>query len=281
LSSRTEESKKLISITFTLIFSKTMNCYKNKYHPMIILLYHSNMLSPEQMALIPPTTKSNWRKFIHQDYFGFEMVKDYIEDFDYIKEVLTKKHLKRAMKFACSLSDGYSNLIQEIEGSKKLIKKHKEQITYSIQRMAKYGKITVSDASRLFGVSKDWFYRHRKFKPCSESYSGKCFRQYPNQLTAKEVISIESIVLNPENQKKTKTTLFFNSIRKGLIVCGMSTFFKYADIVGYQKPEKAKNNKRKVGFRATRPFEWLHVDVTYVQTQNDGVQYVAFIKDNY
>jgi hypothetical protein len=86
------------------------------------------------MAPIPPTTKNNWRKFNHQDYFGFEMVKDYVDDFNYIKEILTKKHLKRAMKFACSLSDGYSNLIQEIEGSKKLVKKHKEQITYAIQR---------------------------------------------------------------------------------------------------------------------------------------------------
>jgi transposase InsO family protein len=39
--------------------------------------------------------------------------------------------------------------------------------------------------------------------------------------------------------------------------------------------------KRKKGFRASRVFEWLHVDITLVQTVNDGVQRVAFVKDNY
>jgi hypothetical protein len=33
--------------------------------------------------------------------------------------------------------------------------------------------------------------------------------------------------------------------------------------------------------RASRVFAWLHVDITLVQTVNDGVQRVAFVKDNY
>lgn len=258
-----------------------MQHYKTRYHPMIILLYHSKMLSPEQVKCIPRTTRNNWNKFSHENYFGYDIAKDYIEDFDYMKDVLTNKHLKRGMKTMCAMSYGYKDIIANIEGNKKLLRKHREDITFSIERMAKHGHLKIKDACKLFGVSRDWFYRHREQKSCSKSLLSKCFHQYPNQLTNNEVSKIENIVTNPNNFGKTKTTLYFDSIRKGIIVCGLSTFFKYADLTGYKKPKKKVKNSRPEGFRANKPFEWLHVDVTHVQTQNEGVQYVAFIKDNY
>jgi transposase InsO family protein len=239
------------------------------------------MLSEEQKAVIPRTTKQRWDDILHEDYFGYEMVKDYIADFDHIKEVLTNKHIKQGIRFMCALSSGYRDVVSKIEGNKKLLRGNAENITYSIQRFAKYGNLKLNDACRIFGVNRDWFYRHRKKKMCAKSILGRCFKQQSNQLTLEEVAMIESIVSDPDNRGKRKTTLFFGAMRKGLIACGISTFFKYADLVGYQKPKKTETEKRAKGFRATRPFEWLHVDVTHVQTQNDGVQYVAFIKDNF
>lgn len=239
------------------------------------------MLSEEQKAVIPRTTRQRWDDILHEDYFGYEMVKDYIDDFDHIKNVLTNKHIKQGIKFMCALSSGYRDVVSKIEGNKKILHENAENITYYIQRFAKYGNLKLEDACRIFGVNRDWFYRHRKKKPCQKSIIGKCFKQHPGQLTLEEVATIESIVSEPENRRKTKTTLFFGAMRKGLIACGMSTFFKYANLVGYQKSKKTETEKRAKGFRATRPFEWLHVDVTYVQTQNGGIQYVAFIKDNY
>ncbi|MGV6862632.1 MAG: hypothetical protein ACWA41_12745 [Putridiphycobacter sp.] len=46
-----------------------MSHYKNNYHPLIILLYHSNMLSIEELNKIPRTTKRNWNKFNNTDYY--------------------------------------------------------------------------------------------------------------------------------------------------------------------------------------------------------------------
>lgn len=255
--------------------------YKRRYHHLIPILYISDMLSEEQKSLIPRTTRQRWNELRHQDFFGYEIVKDYIADFDHIKEVLTNKHIKQGIRFMCALSYGYKDVIGSIENSKKTLREHSEKITFAIDRFTRYGNLKRSDACRLFGVSRDWFYRHRKKKTCQKSIIRKCFKQHPNQLTLEEVSAIESIVSDPENRRKTKTTLFFGAMRKGLITCGLSTFFKYADLVGYQKPGKNATEKRSKGFRATRPFEWLHVDVTLVQTQNDGVQYVAFIKDNF
>jgi hypothetical protein len=244
-------------------------------------MYHSRMLSPEQISQIPRTTRNDWDHFLHQDYFGYEIAKDYIADFDYMKDVLVNKHLKIGVKTMCALSYGYKDVLSYIEGSKKLLRDHSKNITFSIKRIARYCNIKLSDASALFGVSRYWFYRHRERKRCAKSTLGKCFTQYPNQLTTEEVNTIQAIVSNPENRSKTKVTLFYNSLREGLISCGLSTFSKYANYVGYVKFKKPKKEGRAKGFKATRPFEWLHVDVTHVQTIIDGVQYVAFIKDNF
>jgi len=171
--------------------------------------------------------------------------------------------------------------LNKIDGNKKLLREQSNNISFSIERIAQKANIKITDACKVFGVSKDWFYRHRKKNNCSKSILDKCFHQYPNQLTFKEVSKIEKIVTQQENFGKTKTTLYFDAMRKKLIACGLSTFFKYADLVGYQKFKKKKSKHRPPGFRATQVYEWLHVDVTHVQTQNDGIQYVAFVKDNY
>jgi ACT domain-containing protein len=155
-----------------------------------------------------------------------------------------------------------------------------DDITYSIKKVATLTDIKLSDACKLFGVSRDWFYRHRNSKTCSQSLLKKCFKTHPNQLTQSEVHTIESVIHQSDNFGKTKTSLYFDSIRKGMITCGKSTFFKYADILGFKKFKK-KFQKRKEGFKAQFSFQWLHVDVTHIQTQKDGVQYVAFVKDNF
>src|SRR5690554_7708639 len=143
----------------------------------------------------------------------------------------------------CTMSYGYRDLISKTEGNKKLLRKHSKNITFSIERIAKKGNINISNACKLFGVSRDWFYRHRVKKMCDKSIIKKCFWQYPKQLTLKEVSKIEEIVTHQDNFGKTKTTLYFDAMRKKLIACGLSTFFKYADLVGYQKRQKKKNKR--------------------------------------
>jgi transposase InsO family protein len=248
---------------------------------MIILLYHSNMLSPEQLAQIPRTTQYNWKNFQHEDQFGFEMAQRYIEDFDHIKAVLVSKHLLRATKFMCTLSSGYKKVMADVEGSKKLARRHAKDVTYSITQLVRLGKMKVTEACRLLGVSKDWYYQHREKVACKASKIGKCFRQYPNQLTMHEVAVIESIVTDPNHYGKAMRTLYYDAIRNKNVTCGPSTFSKYAKICGYKKRGKAERKQRKKGFRASRAFESLHVDITLVQTKNDGVQRVAFVKDNF
>lgn len=239
------------------------------------------MLSPEQLSLIPRTTKNEWKEFKHFNYYGYEIAKDYIADLDYIKDVLTNRHLRYGMRFMCTLSYAYRDVISTIENNRKLLRENAEKITHSIRRLSKLGKIKIADACAIYGVSRDWFYRHRAKRVCNSSKIKRCFRQYPNQLTIAEVQKIENIIHDNQNIGKTKTTLYYDSMRRGLITVGKSTFFRYANLLGYKKSSAKKLNKKYKGYLASRPFECIHVDVTHVHTTTDGIQYVAFIKDNF
>jgi len=248
---------------------------------MVILLYHSNMLSQEQLSQIPRSTLHSWKKFQHEDYYGFEMVKDYVADFNDIKQVFQRKYLHRSLKFVCLMSNGYQDVIKHVEKKNWVLREHAKSVTSSIQRLKNYSKITTKDACRLIGVSTDWYYRHRPIKTCFKSSISKCYTQYPSQLTLEEVSIIEKTVTKPENKGKTKVTLFYSLLRKGVLSCGLATFCKYARLFGHTSSKKEKINDHKIGFLATRPFEWLHIDITDVLSVEDGKQKVAFVKDNY
>lgn len=259
----------------------TFNSSKRTYHPLIILLYHSKMLNLEQVQEIPYTTRKNWDSFAHSAYFGHEMAADYIQHFDQINTIYSRKYLRKSLKMMLFLSNGYRTILSEMDQNKKLLRQNAHRITLAITRMQAYSGQKISDIARLFGVSRDWFYRYRTKKNCRKSKLNKCFQDYPTQLTLADVSLIDTLVSNPENQRKPLTTLYYSVLRLGKLNCCYATFNKYAKLCGHKGRLKKHPTKRKKGLRATRVFEWLHIDVTFVQTIMDGIQKVVFVKDNY
>lgn len=256
------------------------NSYKSNYHPLIIILYVSNMLSPEQLAMIPSSTRYRWNKFSHDNYDLDEWCEEYIQQFDDIKEIFNQQYLFRTAKKIIQVSNAYKDVMENVVEGNKLLRENAIEFTQSIKKFSNYTRLPIKKIVELFGVTTDWYYRHREQKGCKKSLLKKCFNQRPNQLTAKETQTILNKLEKPENYIKTKTTLFYELANDGLLYCCKSTFFKYAKLLGYTKKKKLKKPRNK-GFRATRCFEWLHIDIMQVPTLDDGVQKVAFVKDNY
>lgn len=238
------------------------------------------MLDDKQIAEIPKTTKHNWKQFAHENYYGNDWVSDYIHQFDAIKEVFASKFLFKSLRFLAETRKGYLNMLGEFSQNKKLLKLHASKIVSSIEHLASLSKVSVVTACKYYGVSKDWYYQQKRKLVCELSPFQKCYKQHPNQLTLKEVVAIENLATNPNHFGKTKTTLYYHAIINNIVTCGKSTFFKYASALGYQKPKRFKNKPKK-GFRASRIFEWLHVDITNIYTAENGIQKVAFVKDNF
>lgn len=238
------------------------------------------MLDVEQLENIPKNTRNNWDKFKHESYDCDEWIQPYLKNFEDIRDVYTRAHLYKTMKTIVSISNGYRKVLSEITKHKKTLKNNADTIVNSIDKLIKVSNIKTKRACSFYGVSKEWYYREKRKIRCSLSTFKLCYKQHPNQLTQNESIAIEQVIFNPSNFGKTKTTLYYLALEKQIISCAKSTFCKYATALGYQKP-KFKNKITKKGFRATRLFEWLHVDVTFVPTLEGGMQKVAFVKDNF
>lgn len=254
--------------------------HKRHYHPLIIVLYKSNMLSKQQIDNIPRSTLNYWKNMDLSDLFGCDWANEYVRQFEDIKTVFSKKYRFRAVRFMCKMSDSYDEILQNISSKKKLLKKHADLFLNQVDEIVKQTNYTKANVCSLLGISHQWYNRQKSKIKCKISPINKCYRQIPNQLTVDEVKQIEEIVLKPENQRYNLTTLYYRSMKSSLIAFSKSTFGKYAKIYRtFRKPRfKAKS---KDGFRASKAFEWLHVDVTYVPTLNSGVQKLAFVKDNF
>lgn len=254
--------------------------YKRNYHPLVIILYASGMLDDKQLAQIPKTTRHNWKQFSHENYYGNDWTIDYIKQFDAIKDVFASKFLFKSLRVLTQTRKGYHAMLGELAHHKNLLKLHADKIITAIEHISSFAKVKVTSACKYYGVSKDWYYREKAKIVCNISPFQKCYRHHPNQLTVKEISLIESLVTDSANFGKTKVTLYYNAMRNNLIFCGKSTFNKYASALGYIKPKRFRYPSQK-GFRASRVFEWLHVDITIVNTLEDRMQKVAFVKDNF
>ena len=238
------------------------------------------MLSTQELGKIPRTTKHNWKQFDHDNYFGYEWAKAYIDQFDDIKDIFQSRFTARAIKTILKTRRGFYNMLGESVHHKNLLKQHANSILSSIEDMARFSKITIARACKFYGISKDWYYAQKRKVVCQSSLFKKCYHQYPNQLTLKEVTAIEFLIKDTEHIKKPMTTIYYDAIRNDRIHCGITTFRKYVNALGYikSKPFRAKAKK---GFKSSYVFEWLHIDITNVQTLKDGIQKVAFVKDNF
>lgn len=254
--------------------------YKRNYHPLIVLLYVSGMLDTKQLSELPRTTKFNWNQFRHENYYGNDWAEKYINQFEDIKTVFASAFLFKSLRFLVETRKGYLAILQEFSYNKQLLKLHANKIIASIEKMKSLAKVNITTACKYYGISKDWYYREKAKIVCVISPFQRCYKQHPNQLTVSEVSAIENLVTASKNYGKTKVTLYYHALRNNLVFCGKSTFNKYASALGYIKPKRFKSAPKK-GLRATRTFEWLHVDITKVHTVEDGIQKVAFIKDNF
>ena len=51
---------------------------KRTYHPLVLLCYQLNILDQKYINQIPRTTLNYWDTFSHEDVYGYNWVKDYI-----------------------------------------------------------------------------------------------------------------------------------------------------------------------------------------------------------
>jgi hypothetical protein len=73
---------------------------------------------------------------------------------------------------------------------------------------------------------------------------------------------------------------YYYGLRENILAMGLSTFYKYAKILGLQRKFSKPPNKTS-GIKADRPNAFLHIDTTFVSLPSLEKMALVFVSDNY
>lgn len=256
---------------------KTAGITKRSYHPLVVFSYYANRLEPEHLAQIPKTTIDYWRKNDHTTMHGYEWISTFYAQCEDFNKIQKHKIIFKSVRLCCKLFDTFSVLCKNIKTYKTLIKNNAAAIISTIDYLTQ--EIPLRKACRVFNITTQKYYHLKNKLYCSASVLNHCFKTHPQQLTVSESSIINKAVNDPDNDRNSKLSIMFKLRRAGKLFCAKSTFNKYVSLLS-EKPVKKKIKKPALRLKATRIFEYIHVDTTFLPTFNDGKVRAVIIKDN-
>jgi len=234
-----------------------MKTIKRRYHPLVMYGFYTGLLKADQLKLIPNSTLSYWRSFNHTAFFGYEWVSGYIETDIQMKEVAKRKIGITVIRFVGRMYKCYDQLLADTKSFKRVIKKNSAIVVATIDKLNSY----INDlhlSCKLVKISVTQYYRLKNKINCTASVLNLCYKTHPAQLSVLEATLIKDCITAPENLNKPLCTLYYGLMRAGKLFCSLSTFYKYALLI---RSKREKRTKKKVqSFRASRVFEYLHID---------------------
>lgn len=254
--------------------------HKNCYHPLFTMLYLQKLLPKDVIKQIPRSTRHAWNTHNFTATFGYEHCALYLNYFNNMSYAHRYAYLRQTFTIMVHLQKTILSIVQHSLTYKKLLRNQAKNVVLSITTLVKNG-LSVKRACRLFGIKKNWYNYHKNKNKCPQSILRICFKKHPLQLTQAEQNSIKNWIINPLNQGKNLTHLYYEALNSNIVHCSKNAFNRYAHLFGYAKVFRIPKAKKKPGFRATGIFEYLHLDTTYLPTMVSGVQKIILVKDNY
>lgn len=251
---------------------------KRSYHPLVYLCYKLDLLAPEHVKEIPRTTLNYWDSKPHTNLHGFNWVKDYYTNNFEVLPIWRSKTFFTIVRMACKVYACYTLILSQEKNISRKLRLNASTIIIVIDSLTEH--ISLKLACSWFHISTQKYYRWKNKANCTASVLNLCYKTHPRQLTINEVKQISHAVNGIENKNKKLVTIYYQLLRAKLVYCSLGTFYKYASLTRQNLPfRKYKQPSRH--FKASRVFEYLHIDTSIVPTLQDGKQRIVFIKDNY
>ena len=251
---------------------------KRSYHPLVMYYYYNNLLSNEQLALIPATTIAYWDKNKLHSMFGFDWVKEFSDDFDDFSKIQKRKIIVKASKLCIKTLACFSSVLDKASNVNTLMKKNAKRVIETIDYLIT--EMPINKACQIFKISSNQYYRWKNKLYCSASVLNLCFKTHPHQLTIAEATVIKEAVNNTEFHQLPRISIYYTLLNKEKLFCSITTFYKYARLL-FTGEKTKRSEEPKIRLFASRLFEYLHIDTTLIPTLKGGVKRVVFVKDNF
>ena len=142
--------------------------------------------------------------------------------------------------------------------------------------------LSLQKTLNLFQITVTQFRSWSRNRVCVSSAYALCRRIYFNQLTETEVRIIKKQLTNPEYIHWPLSALYYKLLREGKAFFSLGTFYKYAKLLNLSKLHKPiRKIKYKIGIRAEKPFQILHMDITELRVLDGTRIYISLIIDNF
>jgi putative transposase len=120
----------------------------------------------------------------------------------------------------------------------------------------------------------------RKAFACKQSVVGLCHKKYFQQLTPIEVTKIKSYCEDEKYQYWPLASIFYQGLRDKVFEFRLSTFYKYAKIMGLSRKSK-RNHRPTKGLVSKRVNEYWNADITIFKTADNVKNYIYLVMDHF
>lgn len=240
-----------------------------------------NVLSPSEFRLIPSSNISRWKSESENKYEFCEINKIVANEIELIKKMNRSSKVKRIVSGYFQLCETFHSILSSVKGIKTVIRKHRDVIVNTIEHVKEF--VPIDSALKVFNISRSSFehYKNRLLYQCDDSYFNWCVKKHPNQLLSDEILTIKKYMTHQVYKHWSKSSIYLKAVVDGKLLCGISTFYKYCSLLGFQNKPRRKKSDDYEPVKTSKPNELWCVDVTIFKTADGIKQSIHLLIDHY
>lgn len=123
--------------------------------------------------------------------------------------------------------------MSNVKGFKSLIKNNMELVVNSVESIKH--SVPINKALKVIDISRSSFENYKTIlvHKCEASYYKWCTRKIQNKLLTNEVRTIKNYMNHDTYRFWSKSSIYLKAIRDNNLYCGLSTFYKYCNILSF------------------------------------------------
>ena len=240
-----------------------------------------DVLSPSELKSIPSSNIFRWKTESEDKYEFCEINKIVAKEIELIKKMNQSSKVKRIVSGYFELCETFHAVLSSVKGIKTIIRKHRDVIANAIENVKEF--VPINSALKVFNLSRSSFehYKNRLVYQCDDSYFNWCVKKHPNQLLTREVVVIKNYMTHEIYKHWSKSSIYLKAVTDGSLLCGISTFYKYCSLLGFQNKPRRRKSDDYDPIKTSKPNELWCVDVTIFKTVDGMKQYIHLLIDHY
>jgi hypothetical protein len=238
------------------------------------------MLDAEIVDQIPKSTLHNWKKRDFNKLFGTDKVIFSEEKIEIIKTIVDSKKLFAVIRAVFRVNNTLQQLFDQAKNKTRIFRDSRKQIVGTIDRVKQC--VGIRHATSLLGISVQQFYSWKRMLQCTRKNALVCNKQFPQQITVAEIEHVKNFLKLPDILHWPLASVYYKMIRERAAIMSLTSFYKYARLLGLKRSKPNHKWKlKRIGIKATKAGQTLHMDVTIFKTLDNTKVFLYFLVDNF